>query len=444
MTLVNRREFLKRLGAGSAIAVLPGYVSLGRVSVALGSPLPADLADAGLSLARKAGAEYADIRICSYVYQWIHLRDRKIHEMEDTSDKGFSVRVLVNGAWGFAASNVMTEEKMTTVVGRAVQLGRQAARLQVEPAKLVQVPSYQDTFETSYVEDPMEVPTAEKVNLLYTLCDRLLAYKGIVSAESMLYIAREDKHFFSTVGSRIKQRIVRAWCEYKATASSEDDHESRKFTAPPRTAGYEHIRQAGLLENVERIASEAVEKVNAEACPSNVKRDLVILPSNLWLTIHESVGHPTELDRVLGWEANYAGTSFATLDKLGSLKYGAPHVNFKADRTRPGGMSTCGYDDEGVKTTQWFIVKDGILVDYQTNRETASLGSDSGRPDSRHEEWNTHRWRRLVQYRPAATQLPVRRRCLLGDKEREENKNAQEGHLSILYHRLLELGRRYL
>lgn len=373
MTLLTRREFLKVLGAGSLIAAVPGSIILSSAEGNASSIFSTDLTELALNTVRKLGAEYADIRVCDYAWQWIHLSDRQIQELEDNRDSGFGIRVLVNGSWGFAASYRYSEDSVINMAKRAVALAKQAARIQEKPVRLAPVDVYNDKYQSTYNEDPVDVPFSQKMELLYTINDRLLSKTDIVKADSFLFLAREDKLFCSTIGSRIQQRIVRTYGEYSATAQAKGDFQSRKFIIPPRTYGYEHVKQMKPLEHIDRIASEAVEKVNAEPCPKQVKRDLVIMPSNLWLTIHESVGHPTELDRVLGWEANYAGTSFATTDKLGKLRYAADKVNFKADRTIPGGMATCGYDDEGVKTSDWYIVRNGLLINYQTSRETAAI-----------------------------------------------------------------------
>jgi TldD protein len=200
-----------------------------------------------------------------------------------------------------------------------------------------------------------------------------LAYgeKGIKKASSFLRFTQEHKVFANTNDSLIEQTIYRSYPGFSCTAIADGDAQSRDYERPPLNLGYEHINATDLLSQIDRVAEEAIEKVMAPELPSSLHTNLILKPTNLWLTIHESVGHPTELDRVYGYEANFAGTSFATTDKRGKLAYGAPWINFKADRLQPGGRATVGYDDEGVKSQEWHVVKDGILVDYLTDRETA-------------------------------------------------------------------------
>ncbi len=232
---------------------------------------------------------------------------------------------------------------------------------------------YRDTYITPIEIDPFSVPVAEKAELLLSINDKLLSYseRGIKKAHSFLHFSREDKTFASTEGSLIHQTLYRSYPGFSCTAVANGDAQSRSYERPPLNTGYEHVDTADLFGQIERVAEEAIEKVYAPKGPSGTRTTLILKPTNLWLTIHESVGHPTELDRVYGYEANLAGTSFATTDKLGKLQYAAPWVNFRADRTQPKGRSTVGYDDEGVIAQDWYIVKDGILVDYLTDRETA-------------------------------------------------------------------------
>ncbi|WP_369797090.1 TldD/PmbA family protein [Kamptonema formosum] len=241
------------------------------------------------------------------------------------------------------------------------------------PVRLVPVLGYRDTYITSIEIDPFSVPVAEKAKLLLSINDKLLSYsdRGIKKAHSFLHFSREDKTFAPTEGSLIHQTLYRSYPGFSCTAIASGDAQSRSYERPPLNTGYEHVDTADLFGQIERVAEEAIEKVYAPKGPSGTRTTLILKPTNVWLTIHESVGHPTELDRVYGYEANLAGTSFATTDKLGKLQYAAPWVNFRADRTQPKGRSTVGYDDEGVIAQDWYIVKDGILVDYLTDQETA-------------------------------------------------------------------------
>jgi len=332
-----------------------------------------ELVNLAIDLIRKAGCEYGDIRLCTYRRQSLAARDRSLGNLSDNVSSGFGVRVLLNGSWGFAASYRKTPEEVTRIVALAVDIARGSRLCQRVPVKLVPVDAYRDTYITPIQIDPFSIPIEEKADLVLTLTDKLLAHgeKGIKKASASLQFQQEHKRFASTVGSDIEQTIYRSYAGYGCTAIADGDAQNRGYERPPLNLGYEHIDKADLLSQVDRVASEAIEKVKAPKGPSGIKSTLILKPTHLYLTIHESVGHPTELDRVYGYESNFAGTSFATTDQLKKLQYAAPWVNFKCDRTQPGGRSTMGYDDEGVRAQEWYVVKDGILNDYLTDRETA-------------------------------------------------------------------------
>lgn len=342
-----------------------------------------DLASIAIDAIRKAGCEYGEIRLCCYRHQNLTARDRSLSRLEDNVSSGFGVRALHKGAWGFAASHRRTEEEVARIVALAIDIAKGSHLTQQTPVRLAPVEAYRDSYSTPIAIDPFEIPIGEKAELLLEINERLLEYgdRGIKKASSFLSFTREDKTFASTEGSEIEQTIYRSYPGYTCTAIASGDAQSRSYERPPLNIGYEHIDRADLLGQLERVATEAIAKVQAPKGPSGIRSTLILKPSNLFLTIHESVGHPTELDRVYGYEANFAGTSFATPDGLGTLQYAAPWVNFKADRTQPGGRGTMGYDDEGVKAQEWYVVKDGILVDYLTDRETAARmgrGSSNG------------------------------------------------------------------
>ncbi|MGB3691523.1 MAG: TldD/PmbA family protein [Spirulinaceae cyanobacterium] len=348
-----------------------------------------ELASLAIDLIRQAGCEYGDIRLCTYRQQNLMARDRSLKNLADNLSSGFGVRVLLQGAWGFAASHRKSPEEVMRVVNLAVETAKGSRLSQQQPVKLVPVQSYEDSYTTPIKIDPFTVSIGEKARLLLEINEQLLGYEneGIKKAYSFLSFTKEEKTFASTEGSLIQQTIYRSHPGFGCTAIADGDAQSRSYERPPLNLGYEHIDKLDLLGNIERVAQEAIEKVSApETLPGATT--LILKPSNLYLTIHESVGHPTELDRVYGYEANFAGTSFATTDKLGKLAYAAPWINFKADRTQPGGRGTMGYDDEGVKSQEWYVVKDGILVDYLTDRETAyRLGRDSSNGSSYADSW---------------------------------------------------------
>ena len=340
-----------------------------------------DLAALAIALIQKAGCEYGDVRICTYHTQNLTARDRSLSNLSDQVSSGFAIRVLLDGAWGFAASPHKTPAEVERIVALAVEIAKASRLTQQKKVQLVPVDAYQDTYITPIEIDPFTIPISEKAELLLNINDRLLSYgnKGIKKAYSYLQFTREDKLFASTVGSVIHQTIYRSLPAFGCTAIANGDAQTRNYERPPLNRGYENINPGDLLAQIDRVAEEAIEKVNAKEAPSGIKTTLILKPTNLWLTIHESVGHPTELDRVYGYESNFAGTSFATTDKLNKLQYGAPWINFKCDRTQPGSRSTVAYDDEGVPAQTWYVVKDGILVDYLTDRETAYR---LGRPTS--------------------------------------------------------------
>jgi TldD protein len=351
-----------------------------------------ELAQSAIALIKQAGCEYGDIRICKYRSQNLTARDRSLSNLSDNVNSGFGVRVLLDGAWGFAASHERSETEIARIVNLAVDIAKGSRLSQREPVKLVPVEAYQDSYHTPIAIDPFEIAIAQKAELLLGINEKLLAYgdRGIKKAYSFLSFTREEKTFASTEGSLIQQTIYRSYPGFSCTAIANGDAQSRSYERHPLNLGYEYVDREDLLGNIERVAEEAIEKIHAPEAPSNIRSTLILKPTNLWLTIHESVGHPTELDRVYGYESNFAGTSFATTDKLGKLQYGAPWINFVADRTQPNGRSTAGYDDEGVKAQRWHIVKDGILVDYLTDRETAyRLGRSSSNGSAYADSWSS-------------------------------------------------------
>lgn len=342
-----------------------------------------ELATLAIDLIRKAGCEYGDIRLCHYRHQNLSARDRSLSQLSDNVSSGFGVRVLLDGAWGFVASHRLIPSEISRIVALAVETAKGSRLTQQQPIKLVPVAAYQDKYITPIQIDPFEISIQEKAELLLNINEQFLAYEnqGIKKAYSFLKFTKEDKIFASTVGSVIEQIIYRSYPGMRCTAIANGDAKSRNYEHPPLNIGYEHIDSQDLLGNIERVATEAISKVNAPELSKDGKTTLILKPSNLFLTIHESVGHPTELDRVYGYEANFAGTSFATTDKLHKLQYAAPWINLVADRTQPQGRSTMAYDDEGVPAQQWYVVKDGILNNYLTDRETAyrlGLSSSNG------------------------------------------------------------------
>ena len=351
-----------------------------------------DLATLAIELITRAGCEYGDVRFCNYRTQNLYARDRSLSQLSDNVSSGFGVRVLLDGAWGFAASPHKTPAEVERIVALAVETAKGSRLSQQTRVQLAPVEAYRDSYTTPIEIDPFTVPITEKADLLLRLNEQLLSYsdRGIKKAYSYVQFTREDKTFASTEGSLIQQTIYRSYPGFGCTAIANGDAQSRSYERPALNKGYEHINAPDLLSQVERVAEEAIEKVYAPKGPQGIRSTLILKPTNLFLTIHESVGHPTELDRVYGYEANFAGTSFATTDKLGKLQYAAPWVNFRADRTQAAGRSTIAYDDEGVAAQDWHIVKDGILVDYLTDRETAfRLGRPGSNGSAYADSWSS-------------------------------------------------------
>ena len=389
---LSRRDFLRSVGLAAGAAAVVDLVDgpIWLVDEVRAEPLPLaeleSLADVALKRARALGATYADIRINRYRNRSLSLRtspergapDRVNHVpgVIETGSFGFGVRVIHSGSWGFAASPQVTKEAIARATAEAVAIARANSALQRRPVELAPVPAYRDRYVTPHTKDPFEVPIQDQLALLQRVHDTAAKVKGVRSMNSALVFRTEDKFFASSEGSSIQQLILQSAPTFTATAVdfATRKSKSRSFQVMPVTAGYEHVEACGLLEHAERIAYEALEHVSAPSVEPGVK-DLVLMPSHLGLTIHESIGHSTELDRALGYEANFAGTSFVAppADKMGKLQFGSPIVNVVGDRTLPRAMSTVGYDDDGVKATSWHILKGGVFQAYQTIRDQAHL-----------------------------------------------------------------------
>ncbi|MFC1554833.1 TldD/PmbA family protein [candidate division KSB1 bacterium] len=334
-----------------------------------------ELAMLALDKAKSLGASYADIRINLYKSQSIRTaNDRKgreiVSSLQESEDYGFGVRVLYDGAWGFSSSNKVTKEEVERIASRAVQIGKESAKIKVNDVVLTPEPPHIDVWQTPIIKDPFLISVEQKIDFLHRINRELKKTRGIESANANMGFNLVDKIFASTEGSYIQQKLYRSGCGYTATAEKNGVRETRSNPDLPLGRGYEYLEERPLMEEAPRVAEEAVQKLDAVECEPG-RKDLVLDPTHLLLTIHESVGHPTELDRSLGWEANYAGRSFCTTDKLNNMRYGSKAVNFVADNTLVNGLSTCGYDDEGVKAQRWHIIKDGMFTGFGTSREVA-------------------------------------------------------------------------
>jgi TldD protein len=333
------------------------------------------LADAALSRARDLGAEHADFRLERIRRQTLSLSDGRLETAADADDLGFAVRVVKDGTWGFASGIDLTADAAVHVAEQAVEVAKVSSAINREPIELAAEPAHGErVWVSSYEVDPFEVPISEKVALLAEWSHRLLADDRVAHTDAMLMQVKENKFYADAAGTVTTQQRVRLAPVVNAVGLHEGGFDTMRSLAPPVGRGYEYLTGPTWDWDAElaAIPEYLAEKLAAPSVEPG-SYDLVIDPSNLWLTIHESIGHATELDRALGYEAAYAGTSFATPDKLGELRYGSKVMNVVGDRTAEHGLSTIGYDDEGVETQSWDIIRDGRFVGYQTDRRIAHL-----------------------------------------------------------------------
>ena len=390
-----------------------------------------ELADAALNAAKKAGASYADVRIGRYLSQALMTREAKVQNIANNESFGVGIRVLVNGTWGFAATNEVTKDGVVKCANRAALLAKANSKLQKEPVKLASQKGLGErSWKTPIQKNAFEIPVKEKVDLLMKVNSEAMK-AGATFINSALYFVNEQKYFASTDGSYIDQDIHRLWPTFTVTVVDKQTgkFKTRDALSAPMGMGYEYLtpkpsEKVGgpmglvlyryaydMVEDAVQAAQQAKAKHSAKSV-SPGDYDLVLDPNHLGLTIHESVGHPLELDRVLGYEANYAGTSFATLDKWksGKFNFGSKIVNFVADRTQPFFLNTVGFDDEGVPAKQWDLVKNGILVNYQATRDQVHmLGQKESHGCSHAQSWGDVQFQRMpnVSLRPGRTGLSV-------------------------------------
>lgn len=375
----SRRDFLKTAGlaAGTvAVSNLPAWLrEVDAAEAATAATVNKNaLADIALSTARKLGVSYADIRINRYRTEAVSTREKQVQNVSRGQNFGFGVRVLFKGTWGFASSRNVTAEEVRRITRYAVDIARANSVYQRKPVRMVPTPKVIADWKSSFEKDPFDVSIDDKIQFLLKLNEIALKTSGVSFVNSSMSWVNEQKFLASTDGSRIDQYIIRGNPSFNVTAvnRSTGDFQSRSSFGGPQGLGYEYIEKHDWLKEAEQAGEDAITKLKAKSVAPG-KYDLVLHPSHLWLTIHESVGHPTELDRAVWWEANYAGTSFLTPDKTGKLQFGSKIVNFFADRTQRGALATVGYDDEGVPGQQWYIIKDGVFVDWQTTRDLAPI-----------------------------------------------------------------------
>ncbi|MGQ0647955.1 MAG: metallopeptidase TldD-related protein [Gemmatimonadaceae bacterium] len=376
----TRRDFLKQGTAAAGAVALSGALRSADAARPT-SPAPAmdavvkDLLLEALNAAKLVGAAYADARIGRYQQNFVFTREQQILNVVDTDSIGIGVRALVAGTWGFAASRDLTKAGVASAAREAVAIAKANRVARDRAVELAPAPAHPDaTWKSPYEIDPFTVPVEEKADLLIRANAEGMKAPNVKYVFSGMFFRRMERNYANTEGSVIAQTVVQSAVQQQFTAVSPDfsDFQNRGNTLPPTGRGYEWVRAANLVENSRKWGEEASEKLKAK--PVEVGRyDLVLHPSHLWLTIHESIAHPTELDRAMGYEANYAGTSFvAPPDKhLGTFKYGPEFLNIQGDRSQAGALSTIGYDDDGVQPDDFLIIKNGIVNDYQTTREQA-------------------------------------------------------------------------
>jgi TldD protein len=364
---VTRRSFL--VGSSLAAIAAPRLLSARGL---LTDPTLDDIVKRALATATKAGASYADVRVVRHRRESVGTREDRVERVSFSEEYGIGVRVISGGAWGFAATPSVTAKDAERVAKAAVEVAKANAKLMKQPVKLAPVKANVDVWQTPITKDPFKIPLEDKAELLLAINRDAMKVSGVKFVTSSFFAHAEWKLFASTDGAYIEQETMRVGPGYSVTAvdSKRGEFESVAHTLAPRQAGWEYVEQSPLLADARKIAEQAVEKLKAPSVEPG-KRDLILDPTHLWLTIHESIGHPTELDRALGYEANFAGTSFATTDKLGKLRIAAPTLTFYADKTTPGGLASCGYDDDGVATQRWNLIDKGLFVGYQTTREQA-------------------------------------------------------------------------
>ncbi|MBO0951728.1 TldD/PmbA family protein [Fibrella forsythiae] len=434
---MNRRDFNQMLGLGAVGMLAPTMPAFARsvsaealLEPGLDIAVKKRLADAALNAAKAKGATYADVRIGRYLNQSVLTRENKVQGIINTESFGVGVRVIVNGCWGFASvGDARNESVVAKAAETAVSIAKANARLLTEPVQLAPQKGFGEvSWKAPIKQNGFEVPVKEKVELLLA-CNAAAMKNGANFVNNVMFLVNEQKYFASTDGTYADQDIHRIGPSFTVTAV---DPQSGKFStrnslSAPMGMGYEYLQvnpadkvtgittryNTGydMLEDITLAAKQAKEKLTAKSVEAG-KYDLVLDPSHTWLTIHESVGHPLELDRVLGYEANYAGTSFATLDKWQSknFQYGSKQVNFFADKVQPNSLGAVGWDDEGVKTKKWDLVKDGVLVNYQAIRDQVHIiGEKESQGCCYADNWSSVQFQRManVSLAPGKTPLSV-------------------------------------
>jgi TldD protein len=417
----TRRDFLKTTAATAASVAaaraLPFDAAAQAPAAPGADPFALELAMEALNAARDAGASYADVRVARYRRQSIGTRERQVSGVSDDESYGLGVRTLIDGTWGFAATSRMTRASAQTAARDAAVLSRAARTVRGRRVELAPATPVKGTWMTPVRRDPIDVPLEDKIALLLAANEAALKVKGVRFVTSGLSLLREVKTLVTSDGTNVTQTLIRVGPTFTATAVASGDFQTYSEELSPRGEGWEYVESLNMPGNAERWASIAAEKLTAKRVDAGTY-DLILEPTNLWLTIHESIGHPTELDRAIGEEANYAGTSFVAPPEkmIGQLKYGPSFMNIQGDRTQEGSLGRVAWDDEGVPADQWLIVDKGMFKDYQTTREQVAriqklTGVNRSHGCSFAESWNAVQFQRM----PNVSLLPGERDISLDD-----------------------------
>ena len=342
-----------------------------------------------LDTAVSRGAAYADIRFEDVRGERIEVRNGVVASLADSRSSGYGIRALVDGAWGFAASADTTDKGIDAAAARAVAIARASASIARRRFGEKPEHAYVDEFETPMLRDPNSVPLGDRVALLLEAERLTRSSPEIAVGRAWVDLWRTDKYFYSSSGSRIVQRLAQTGSGAQAMAVGDGDVQTRTYPGDVglyKSGGWEIVEEAKLLDGAARIGEEAAALLRAPVCPSGTF-DIILGGSQVSLQMHESCGHPAELDRVMGWEANFSGTSFLALDQLDRLKYGSDIVSIVVDNALPHGMATCGYDDEGTKSGRSEVVRNGVLVGYEMSNDTARAIGRTSNGCVRAESW---------------------------------------------------------
>ena len=415
----TRRDFIKTTAATAATMAAVGHLrlDLDAQTIAAPGPDPAaiEIANEALNAAKSAGASYSDVRVGRYRRQAISTRERQITGVTDGESYGLGIRTLVDGCWGFAATSTMTRAAARTAALEAINMSRAARAVHTHRIELAPTARVTGTWITPVRRDPLEVPIEDKIALLLAANEAALKVKNVRFANSGLQLLREVKTLLTSEGTNVTQTMIRVGPSFSATAINGGDFQTYEEEIAPRGLGWEYVESLNMPGNAERWASIAAEKLTAKSVEAG-SYDLILEPTNLWLTIHESIGHSTELDRAIGEEANYAGTSFVAPPEkvIGQLRFGPAIMNVQADRTQDGSLSRVAWDDEGVAADSWLLVEKGVFKDYQTTREQVAriqqlTGVSRSHGCSFAESWNAVQFQRMpnVSLLPGAADIGV-------------------------------------